>query len=170
MSFLSELASVVRHVVPFPAVVAVLVLFTFAPASAQPVNIDPAYLATMRQQSLSADAVGDFKLQIGDPAGARNAYLEGLALARQLAAADPNNLQWQGDVVVSLWKLATATSDRSAKISVLHEALDLVERLEAQGALRPNQRNWRAMIEAAIARPASQEHPPPHHRSFTPHE
>ena len=133
MSSLSELASVVRPGAPSRAVVIALVLLIVQPASAQPVNIDPAYLATIRQQSLSADAVGDFKLQIGDPAGARDAYLEGLARARQLVAADPNNVQWQGDVVVSLWKLATATSDRSAKRSILHEALGLVERLEAQG-------------------------------------
>jgi hypothetical protein len=105
------------------------------PASAQSEIIEPVYLETMRQQSLAADAIGDFKLHAGDPAGARSAYLEGLALARRILAAEPSNAQWQADVVVSLWKLATATTERPVKIATLREALSFVAELEAQAAL-----------------------------------
>jgi hypothetical protein len=143
-----------------------LALISSPSASAQSETTDAAYLASLRQQSLAADAIGDFKLRVGDPAGARSAYLEGLALARQILAAEPDNAQWQADVVVSLWKLAAATIDRSAKISILQEALGLVDKLESRGALKPDQRNWRAMIEAEIAKPPAEEQPAParHHR------
>jgi hypothetical protein len=132
------------------------------PASAQSETLEPLYLETMRQQSLAADAIGDFKLHAGDPAGARSAYLEGLALARRILAAEPSNSQWQADVVVSLWKLATVTTERSVKISILREALGSVAELEARGALKSNQRGWRAMIEGEIAKPAAETNPEPH--------
>jgi hypothetical protein len=118
----------------------------------------------MRQQSLAADAIGDFKLHAGDPAGARSAYLEGLALARRILAAEPSNTQWQADVVVSLWKLAAATTERSVKISILRDALSMVGELEAQAALKSNQRGWRAMIEAEIANPAAETTAESHQR------
>jgi hypothetical protein len=95
------------------------------------------------------------------PTGARSAYLEGLALARQVLAAEPENTQWQADVVVSLWKVAAATTDRSAKISSLQEALGLIDKLESRGALEPQQRNWRAMIQAEMTKPAAEEQPGP---------
>jgi hypothetical protein len=121
----------------------------------------------MRQQSLAADAIGDFKLRTGDFNGARSAFFESLALARHLVAAEPNNTQWQADVVVSLWKLAAATTDRPAKTATLREALACVDKLEAQHALKPNQRGWRAMIEAEIAKPTSEDAtaPQPNRRS-----
>ena len=138
-----------------------LALLASPSASAQSETIAAAYLASMRQRSLAADTIGDFKLRIGDPAGARSAYLEGLALARQVLAAEPDNAQWQADVVVSLWKVAAATTDRSAKISSLQEALGLVDKLESRGRLEPHQRGWRAMIEAEMAKPAAEEQPAP---------
>ena len=138
-----------------------LALLASPSVSAQSETIDAAYLATLRQRSLAADAIGDFKLRVGDPAGARSAYLEGLALARQVLAAEPDNAQWQADVVVSLWKVAAATIDRSAKISSLQEALGLIDKLESRGALEPHQRSWRAMIEAEMAKPAVEEQPGP---------
>ena len=153
-----------KHLELSLACVIALVLLASPSASAQSETIDAAYLASMRQRSLAADAIGDFKLRIGDPAGARSAYLEGLGLARQVLAAEPDNMQWQADVVISLWKVAAATTDRSAKISTLQEALGLVDKLESRGALEANQRNWRAMIEAEIAKPAAEEQPAPAQR------
>jgi hypothetical protein len=141
-----------------------LALLASSSASAQSETIDAAYLATMRQRSLAADAIGDFKLRVGDPAGARSAYLEGLALAREVLAAEPENTQWLADVVVSLWKVAAATTDRSGKISSLQEALSFVDKLESRGALEANQRNWRAMIDAEIAKPAEQQPVPAQRR------
>ena len=135
------------------------ILLSSSSASAQSENIDPAYLAAMRQQSLAADAIGDFKLRIGDTVGARSAYLEGLELARRLFAAQPANTQCQADIIVSLWKLAAATRDQSTKISTLREALSFVAKLEVQGALKSNQRSWRTMIEAEITKPSVEDHP-----------
>jgi len=153
-----------KHLELSLALVIGLALLASHAASAQSETIDAAYLATMRQRSMAADAIGDFKLRIGDTTGARSAYQEGLALARQILAAEPDNRQWQADIVVSLWKVAAATTDRSVKISVLQEALGFVDRLESQGALEANQRNWRAMIEAEIAKPDAEEQPAPTQR------
>jgi hypothetical protein len=158
-----------KHLELSLAIVIGLALLASPAALAQSETIDAAYLATMRQRSLAADAIGDFKLQVGDPTGARSAYLEGLALARQVLAAEPENTQWQADVVVSLWRVAAATTDRSAKISSLQEALGFVDKLESRGALGANQRNWRAMIEAEIAKPAEQQPVPAQRRRRSAH-
>jgi hypothetical protein len=151
------------------ALVIELALLASPSALSQSETIDAAYLAAIRQRSLAADAIGDFKLQIGDPAGARGAYLEGFALARQILAANPENPQWQADVVVILWKVAAATTDRSAKISSLQEALGLLDKLESRGTLEANQRNWRAMIEAEIAKPADEQPAPAQRRRRSAH-
>ena len=59
-----------------------------------------------RDISVSLDKIGDVKRSQNDNAGALAAYDESLAIARHLAAADPGNVQWQTDLVVSLYKVA----------------------------------------------------------------
>jgi len=146
-------------------------------ARAQSSGLDEAYLAVLRRQSLSSDAIGDLKMKAGDPWGAQAAYQEGLAIARRLAAAEPDNSQWQADIVVSLWKLSKARQGLPDKISLLKEALAFVSKIEERGPLAANQRNWRAMIVAEIARlnsgeaeaaPASQRSNRMHPKGRTP--
>jgi hypothetical protein len=117
---------------------------------------DLAYLAAIHQRSLSADAIGDFKMRANDSSGALAAYHEGLAIARQLLAAEPDNVQWLADIVVSLWKVSQA-SKRADKISKLEEALGFLKKLEGQGSLTARQRGWRPMIEAEMAKLAAEE-------------
>jgi hypothetical protein len=85
----------------------------------------------------------------GDLAGALILYRGSLAIRKVLAQKDPSNVQWQTDVVVSLYKLAGAGDNPRAN---LIEALAILKRLNAAGTLPPDKTGWIPRIEAALAK------------------
>ena len=60
------------------------------------------------------------------------------------------NVQWQTDLVVSLYKLAPV-ADGDRKSAALDEALKIVEQLDAEGKLTPDKKNWKDMLLALRA-------------------
>jgi hypothetical protein len=91
--------------------------------------------------------IGDVKRSEGDMAGALAAYEESLAIAQRLADIDQTNAQWQTDLVVSLYKIATY-ADGEKRSAALDKALAIVERLEAEGKLSPDKKDWKSRLLA----------------------
>ena len=100
-----------------------------------------------RDISVSLDKIGDVKRSQNDNAGALAAYDESLAIARHLAAVDPGNVQWQTDLVVSLYKVAIL-ADGEKKSGAVDEALKIVEQLDAAGKLSPDKKDWKDRLLA----------------------
>ena len=100
-----------------------------------------------RDISVSLDKIGDVKRSQGDREGALAAYEESLDIARHLAAVDPGNVQWQTDLVVSLYKIAIL-ADGDRKSAAVDEALKIVEQLDAAGKLSPDKKDWKDRLLA----------------------
>ena len=64
-------------------------------------------------------------------------------------------MQWQTDLVVGLYKIALMTGDDKKAASV-DEAIKIVERLDAEGKLSPDKKNWKDMLLALRAGPQAQ--------------
>jgi len=109
---------------------------------------DPNNAEWQRDLSVSYDRVGDISAARGDRDGALKAYKDGLDIRKALAARDPNNVVWQTDLVVSAWKLAEA----GAKDGRQHLAngLAILKRLDGEGKLTADQKEWIAAFEAAL--------------------
>ncbi len=101
-----------------------------------------------RDVSVSLEKLGDVKLQAGDQAGALAAYEEDLDISRKLAAGDPGSAQAQMDIVAGLYKTAMAGDDPKARLG---EALEILEKLDAQGRLTSDAKSWLGDIKAALA-------------------
>ena len=91
------------------------------------------------------------RLAAGDRAGALAAYEESLAIMRKLAAADPGNAGWQADLVISLYKISTASDPPRAR-AALREALAIVEALAREGKLTAAQQSWPQLFRDALAK------------------
>ena len=68
----------------------------------------------------------------GDQAGALAAYRESLAIARKIAAADPDNIMRQPDIEIALQKIAgirLAAGDRDGALAAYEEALEIARRM-----------------------------------------
>ena len=68
--------------------------------------------------------VGDVLLAQRNLAGAHEAYRRSLALAEGLGGSDPGNSEWQRDLAVNIWKVATVLVQQGN----LSEALKLFRR------------------------------------------
>jgi tetratricopeptide (TPR) repeat protein len=116
---------------------------------------DPGNAEAQRSLPLSLFKIGDVKLQAGDRAGALAAYDESLTMTRKLAEADPASAQGQTDLVVSLTKIAAVTDNPAP---AYREALGILEALDAEGRLSPEQQGWIVWVNDQIAAlPASGE-------------
>lgn len=102
--------------------------------------------------SVSLLRIGDVRLRAGDAAGAMAAYAEGLDIHRALAEKDPDNTQWQTDVVVSLWKLSQLEQGTTGR-GYLEEALSILERLSSQRLLSADQQGWIEILKEARNQP-----------------
>jgi hypothetical protein len=69
----------------------------------------------------------------GDLGGARRSYEQALEVAEKLARANPSSAAAQRDLIVSYWKLAQVTGDKSW----WKRALDVAETLHREGRLAP---------------------------------
>ncbi|MGF1463715.1 MAG: peptidase C14, partial [Maricaulaceae bacterium] len=75
--------------------------------------------AALRNVSVSLDKLGDLRAAAGDRGNALEAYEESLAIARALAAKDPENTLWARDVSISLDKVGNmraAAGDRAGAL------------------------------------------------------
>ena len=99
---------------------------------------DPHNSLWQRDLSVSHDRIGDIRTAQGNLSGALQAYQASLDIADALAKADPHNTQWQRDLIVSHWRMAEAGGDA---VSHYRQALDVAERLQAEGKLAPVD-NW----------------------------
>jgi tetratricopeptide (TPR) repeat protein len=130
-----------------------------------------------RERSVLASRKADLFVLRGDLAGAEQAYRASLAVAEQLAKADPNNTQWQRDLSVSqnnigrvlraqgelagaeqAYRASLAVAERLAKadpsnaqrqrdLSVSHDNIGQV--LSAQGDLAGAEQAYRASLAVA---------------------
>ena len=79
----------------------------------------------------------------GDLPAALAAFQAGMAICQSLAARDPDNVQWQLDLVVSLSKLvAPELASREQARQRLRDGLARLEALHAAQRLPPSQ-DWR---------------------------
>ncbi len=112
---------------------------------------DPNNVEWQRDLSVSTNKIGDIRAARGDRDGALKAYEDGLDIRKRLAARDPNNVEWQTDLVVSAWKLMGAGAENRRRH--LAEGLAILKRLDAEGKLTADQKEWIGAFEAALRAP-----------------
>jgi hypothetical protein len=96
---------------------------------------------------VSYGRLGDVSVKEGNLPAARKAYEDGLAIAQELRARDPNNMTWAQDVAISYAKLAMVveqTNDRAAACAFWREAAAI---LAALSAAAPTHAALRAQAE-----------------------
>ncbi|MDS4040857.1 MAG: hypothetical protein RKP20_06745, partial [Candidatus Competibacter sp.] len=114
---------------------------------------DPSNTEWQRDLSISHEKLGDVRSAQGDLAGALQAYQAGLTIREGLARRDPSNATWQLDLVVSFYKQASVTqqsgrkSDQQQARNYYEQALTILRRLDAEGRLPPNRKEWVGIIE-----------------------
>ena len=94
-----------------------------------------------RQLSLahSYENVGDVLAAKGDLNGSLLSYQTGLAIRERFASLDPENAEWQEGLFNSYSRIAKNTGK---KMEYFGKALELVERLNANGKLAPDRYGW----------------------------
>jgi tetratricopeptide (TPR) repeat protein len=105
--------------------------------------------STVWQADLLAnlDKVSELKLALGDEDGAIEAFEDGIAPARFLARVEGAATKAETDLVIRLYKLANVT-DGERKQAALDEAIKIVERLDAEGKLAADQKDWKDRLLA----------------------
>lgn len=93
--------------------------------------------------------LGEVKVRLGDTAATRDVYGEALPIIRELAAADPGNAQRQINLVSTLYA-AASVEDGSVRERALKEALTILERLQQEGKLAPEQLGWPDLIRKLL--------------------
>ena len=112
-------------------------------------ELDKANTQWQRDLSVSYDRIGDLQKAEGKRADALASYQAGLTIAKRLAALDKANTEWQTDLVVSFWKLGKLASPKEAAV-LLRDALNILKRLDAAGALHADQKDWQAMMQERL--------------------
>ncbi len=93
--------------------------------------------------------LGDVEAAAGNRKPALDQYEQATVLIKALANRDPNNAQWQTDLVVSAVKLASVGHPESCQL--LREGLAITERLASQGRLTADQHEkWGPSLRAII--------------------
>jgi tetratricopeptide (TPR) repeat protein len=111
---------------------------------------DPANTQWQRDLWFTLKKLGDAKLGLGDTAAARGFYTEGLTISRHLRAANPGNAQRRTELVINLYQLASV-EDGPERKPVLQEALDILEGLNKEKKLSPDQIGWPDLIKQMLA-------------------
>jgi hypothetical protein len=84
-----------------------------------------------------------------------SSYKQDLEIVQKLAARDPANAQWETDLVISLWKLASILEQqgtlqkREAGVNY-QRAVDLLRPLAAENRLTAEQKTWISQLEARL--------------------
>ena len=114
-------------------------------------ELDPGNSEWQRDLSVSHNKIGDMHKANGDGARALAAYQDGLSIREKLTELDPMRVEWKTDVAVSLWKMSALETDGAQRAGWLREALDILEPLAGEDRLAAEQREWIAVIKAALA-------------------
>ncbi len=101
-----------------------------------------------RELSVSLSRIGDVQVVQGDLAAALSSYEDGLVIAERLAASDRDNAEWQWDLYVAYWRLADITNKKEEYFG---KAVELLERLHAEGRLAPSRLKWIAITKERLA-------------------
>ena len=93
-----------------------------------------------RDLSVSYEKVGDVLVAQGDLAGALKNYRDEFAITEKLASQDPTNAAWQNNAAWSRYRVAQVLirikdGDRNEARRLVIEGIDIMTRLEHQGAL-----------------------------------
>jgi tetratricopeptide (TPR) repeat protein len=96
-------------------------------------------------------ALGDTELDAGEVGQARHHYLKSAALLRDLADADPENVEMQSKFALSLWRLGHVFDPSFAR-QALCKALDIMEALARSDKLAADQQDWPKLLEQELAK------------------
>jgi len=93
-----------------------------------------------RELSVGYDKVGDVLTAQGDLTGALNYYRDALAITEKLVSQEPSNVDWQNAAAWNRYCVAKVLikikdGDRNEAKRLILEAIDIMTRLEHQGAL-----------------------------------
>jgi tetratricopeptide (TPR) repeat protein len=112
--------------------------------------LDPQNTDWQHGLAVTLDKVGSVRQVMGDRVAALAAYEESLAILRKLVASSPGRVGWQVDMAESLYHVsAVAEPERSR--AVLQEALAVIEVLERDGKLAPDEKHWPQTIRDRLA-------------------
>ncbi len=109
--------------------------------------MDSGNAQAQRDVSVSLNKVGDMQLDSNDREAARKTYNDSLDIARHLAESDPGNAQAQTDLVVSLSRVASVSDNAEP---LYRECLDILDKLDSQGRLSPEQKGWITWVNQQI--------------------
>src|SRR5262249_11351813 len=112
---------------------------------------DPGNTLWQRDMSIILNRTGDVRVAAGNRPSALVDYEESLAIMRKLTTADPGNIGWQVDLVVSLYKVGTKVGPVRAR-ELVTEALNIIQTLDRDGKLTRGQRSWLQLLRNALAR------------------
>jgi tetratricopeptide (TPR) repeat protein len=101
-----------------------------------------------RELAFTYGLIGETHLAAKRGEQAREAFLAANAVIEDYAAANPDNTQWQIDLVVNLFKLATL---KDSPLDRYTRALAILRRLDTQDRLGGEQKSWIVLLEKAIA-------------------
>jgi tetratricopeptide (TPR) repeat protein len=115
------------------------------------VAADPGDPRQRRSLAVGMQGIGDTLMAAGDRAGALRAYEESLALVRKLVEAVGVSPNWQTDLPSALLALSTASEPTRAR-EALREAIAILERLERDNKLTPQQQGLSETVRRALAK------------------
>jgi hypothetical protein len=84
---------------------------------------------------VSYDRVGSLLVAQGDLTAALKSYRDSLAIADRLAKADPNNAEWQRDLIVSYVEMSRVEPAEARRH--LTRALEIARNMQSRGKLAP---------------------------------
>jgi hypothetical protein len=92
--------------------------------------------------------LGDVETALGNHSAALDQYERACALIQTLSQKDPANAQWQTDLIISAYKLASLGGPEACRHA--QEGLAIAKRLAAEGKLAADQ-PYIAVMEALVA-------------------
>ena len=96
---------------------------------------------------MTYDRIGDILFEQDRLSDALANYRESLAMMEGLAAADPDNVQWQIEEVSLHWRLATSGDDAISRWSIV---VEILQSLKAADKLPAEQTSWLSEAEAHL--------------------
>jgi tetratricopeptide (TPR) repeat protein len=112
---------------------------------------DPEIAEWQRDIAYSYWRVGNMQKQSADTIGMLQSFQDALEICEKLTKKDPSNAMWQTDVAWSHYKFVQAASDDWRKHG--QDGLAILKRLDAEGKLTADQKEWIALFEEAMEEP-----------------
>jgi tetratricopeptide (TPR) repeat protein len=100
----------------------------------------------MREKYANYNRIGQTWEQLGDSVKAREAYDKARSIIERLAADEPGNLQWQGDLAVShvnIGDMLRQQGNQAKALEEYREALNIRKRLAAED---PDNAKWQQTL------------------------